>query len=127
LLNFISSQYNIQTEYKKDASMQDVSEHDPEKEWEGYDREQSRVELLVPWYAVCIDNRLEHSCEIVQLITGRRDLVQGKLQFLNLPACKIHVCFRNELNSADNLFFFYFGTPKFAFIKLAIRFEQVQS
>lgn len=45
--------------------MQDVSEHDPEKEWEGYDREQSRVELLVPRYAVCIDNRLEHSGEIV--------------------------------------------------------------
>lgn len=45
--------------------MTDVTEHDCEKEWEGNDRKQPRVDFLVLGDTIAIHDRLEGFCKLV--------------------------------------------------------------
>lgn len=47
--------------------MHDISKHHSEEKWEGNAGEKGWVDLFVAWHTICINNLLEHSCELVGL------------------------------------------------------------
>ena len=52
--------------------MPDVAKHDSEQEGENGDGEEGRVDLLVTWNTVSVDDLLEGSSELVDLEVCRR-------------------------------------------------------
>jgi hypothetical protein len=71
--------------------MADITEHDAEKERECDACEDGRIELLVPRYAVEINQLLERPCEIVQSEVSRGRSIGRRRELLQLPSRKVRV------------------------------------
>lgn len=68
--------------------MADVGEHHAEKEREGDDSEEARVDFLIARDAVGVDDFLEYSSDFIELEIRWRCLVEERLDLLNLASRK---------------------------------------
>jgi hypothetical protein len=53
--------------------MEYITKHNSEQKWEGYAGENGRIDFLVRWHTICIDNFLEDPSEVIQSKVCRLD------------------------------------------------------
>ena len=76
-------------EEEMDHSVAHVSEHDAKLDWECHDCEQSRVNFLVSWNTIGLNQQLRRVRKIIKLEVRRRHLAPPVLDLLQIALAKI--------------------------------------
>ena len=101
-----------------------ITEHYSEQKWEGDDSEQSRVDLFIPWYTVCVDNELKWTSEIVKLEMSRPRFIS--LDSLDVNTIEVFSCLSQLVQILFQFFFFIFRAPEVSSEEISILLQFVQ-
>lgn len=64
---------HMHSEDGQPGSMEYITKHNSKQKWERYAGENGRIDFLVRWHTICIDNFLEYPSEFIQSKVCRLD------------------------------------------------------